>query len=133
MSKRDGPAINVRLTDEENAYIRLQATRPDMNVNKEKHMPTAKADTLTVTRNFKVSATVDKAIEDNASELGMTVSSFLRFCIYFGGAVALANPALIELNRANLERLAADIGNSLVIHPATFEFKHTEEPEPEEL
>jgi hypothetical protein len=33
MAKRDGPAINVRLTDKENAYIRLQATRLDMDVS----------------------------------------------------------------------------------------------------
>jgi hypothetical protein len=91
-------------------------------------MTTTKDDALTVTRNFKVSASVDKAIGDTASELGMSVSSFLRFCIYFAGAAALANPALIELNRANLERLAADVGNSLVIRPATAEFKpNTEE------
>jgi hypothetical protein len=33
MSKRDRSAINVRLTDEENAYIRLQASRLDMEVS----------------------------------------------------------------------------------------------------
>lgn len=86
-------------------------------------------DKLTVNQNFRVSPTLQKAIEDDAAELGVSVSAYLRGIVYFGGPVFLRQPALILLNRRELGELAANIGNAIVIRPACVTLAGVGEPE----
>ena len=79
-------------------------------------------DNLTVNQNFRVSPTLQKAIEDDAAELGLSASAYLRACVYLAGPVLLQQPALTSLNRRELAELAANIGKTLVIRPATVSF-----------
>lgn len=76
-----------------------------------------KPNSTSINRNFKVTPSVDKAIDDCASELGLTKSEFLRLCVYIGGPLLLSCPALKSLNRRELGELAANLGNTLVIQP----------------
>ena len=75
-------------------------------------------DRLTVNQNFRVSPTLQKAIEDDASELGISTSAYLRLCVYLAGPLLLQHPALTSLNRRELAELAANVGNAIVIRPA---------------
>lgn len=83
-------------------------------------------ESLTINRNFKVTPTLDAAITDDAAELGLTDSEFLRLCVYLGGPLLLSCPALKGLNRRELAELAANIGNTLVIRPACVVMKEGE-------
>lgn len=76
-----------------------------------------KRESLTINRNFKVTPTLDAAIDEDAAELGLTDSEFLRLCVYIGGPLLLYCPELKSLNRRELGELAANVGTTLVIQP----------------
>lgn len=90
--------------------MRLSALPPS-------HPMPPKREALTINRNFKVTPTLDAAIDDDAAELGLTDSEYLRLCVYIGGPLLLSCPALKSLNRRELGELAANLGNTLVIQP----------------
>jgi len=77
--------------------------------------------------NFKVSPVVEAAIEDGAAELGVTVSEFLRLCIYIGDPFLRSKPALKNMNRQELRELMEYIGNTLAIHPVSFSLRQEDE------
>ena len=86
-------------------------------------------DKLTVNQNFRVSPTLQKAIEDDAAELDLSTSAYLRACVYLAGPLLLQHPALTSLNRRELAELAASIGNAIVIRPACVTLAGAGEPE----
>lgn len=81
-----------------------------------------KPDPLNINKNFKVSATVDAAIDDYSSEASITPSDFIRRSTYFFGPLLTACPEIKNLNRRELEELAANIGNTLVIRKVSVEW-----------
>jgi hypothetical protein len=83
-------------------------------------MSGAKDDPINIHVNFKVSPIVEKAIADGASELGLTISAYLRLCVYIADPLLQTQPALKEQNRQALRNLMEYIGNTLVIQPARF-------------
>lgn len=78
---------------------------------------------LIINRNFKVSPVVDAAIDADSRELGLSVSEFLRLCVYLGGQLLLRQPALANLDRQQLAELAANISKMLVIRPLSVALK----------
>lgn len=66
---------------------------------------------------------VDAAIYDGAAELGLDDSKYLRACVFLAGPLLKAHPVLVKFNRRELEELAANIGNTLVIRPAAVEVR----------
>lgn len=86
-------------------------------------------DKLTVNQNFRVSPTLQQAIEDDAAELDLSTSAYLRACVYLAGPMLLRCPALAYLNRRILQELAASICKTLVIHPACVSVAGAGEPE----
>ena len=80
-------------------------------------------ESLVVNRNFKVTPSVDAAIYDDAAELGLDDSKYLRACVFLAGPLLKAHPVLAKFNRRELEELAANIGNTLVIRPAAVEVR----------
>ena len=63
---------------------------------------------------------MDRDISAKADRLYMNDSEFLRACIAVAGPLLLRQPKLVDLNRTELENLAAYIGNSLELRPAGF-------------
>ena len=86
-------------------------------------------DKLTVNQNFRVSPTLQKAIEDDAAELDLSTSAYLRACVYLAGPLLLRYPHLTLLNRRILHELAASICKTLVIRPACVTVAGAGEPE----
>ena len=74
---------------------------------------------LTVNQNFRVSPVLSRAIEEDAAELALSTSAYLRACVYLAGPMLMQHPALADLNRRELAELAANICKILVIRPAT--------------
>ena len=80
-------------------------------------MSAHKAEALTVPINFRVSPVVDRAIDVDRKELDITESEYLRLCLYIGGPLLRACPALMGYNRQQLKELMQDICKKLVIQP----------------
>ncbi len=78
---------------------------------------------LIINRNFKVSPVVDAAIDADSRELGISVSEFLRLCVYLGGQILLGQPVLANLDRQQLADLAPNISKMLVIRPLSVALK----------
>lgn len=86
-------------------------------------MTSGKDDSLILNSNFKVSPVMDKVIADSAAELGISRSEYMRTCVQGFGPLLLEHPVLLTFNRAELEKLAANISKILVIRPVSVEFE----------